>query len=790
MTPVSSPSAEAKLTNPRSSRARGVARIRIASSLMAICVLAAMLLAILGVLAVPPAGAEGLPDGRVYEMVSPAESAESYNANVFVPRAAYQSNLGEGVFTYAPFQVSVDGNSVAYPVGPTTGGTGLGGGSLANQSLARRSTLGRWTSSVIQPPGRRSAFYEGFSSDLATGILAATTKEEPVLPPLSVEAPGGGYDVLYVCAVGEGVCTPSEDQSIPGNPYRPLFGAPLTRSSEEFGIYRVISVGVGVGGQERAPVFAGMSIGSKGLLFEANDSLIGGEGRLERELEGSVRKEIEDNEDNGYLYDSVDGQLSLVDVLPDGTVASDATFGAVAPSEPGSNPPDFSGVISSDGSRVYWTDLAGGGTEGPIFLRESGSVTVPVSKSTARYWTSAEGGRFAFYTEEGGLYRFDAVTDRSELLAGGSADVLGVPGVSEDGQSVYMVAEGVLGTGIGAEGAAAKAGQPNLYLLRGGEAEFIATLSPEDGDEVDPFIHAHSAGLPEFGDWQPGLGQRTAEVTGSGDSVVFMSNRSLKTVGFPSGVRNEGLDEVYVFEAESGGLFCVSCGVGDEAPGGEEEGAAAFVPISWNDTSMTKWISADGDRVFFDSAVALVPQDTNGKIDVYEWEAEGSGSCVVGSGVNGGCVYLLSNGTSEEASWFVGSSESGDDAFLVTRSQLVSEDGSEADNLFDARVDGAVPVLEPACTGTGCQGLPGPPPFFTTLGSATFGGVGNFPSQAPPRKAVKKLKKGHPSGHRKKKKKKDKRAKRKVIARRLGADVAVRSVSVPGGVEYALREVS
>jgi hypothetical protein len=146
-------------------------------------------------------------------------------------------------------------------------------------------------------------------------------------------------------------------------------------------------------------------------------------------------------------------------------------------------------------------------------------------------------------------------------------------------------------------------------------------------------------------------------------------------------------------------------------------------------------MSDGGGRVFFDSAVPLVPQDTNGKQDVYEWEREGTGSCTAGSAANGGCVYLLSGGTSRQDSWFIGASASGDDAFVVTRAQLVSQDRNEAFDLYDARVGGVEPVGESACTGADCQGTPAAAPTFATPPSVTYNGVGNFPASAPASKA-------------------------------------------------------
>ena len=40
----------------------------------------------------------------------------------------------------------------------------------------------------------------------------------------------------------------------------------------------------------------------------------------------------------------------------------------------------------------------------------------------------------------------------------------------------------------------------------------------------------------------------------------------------------------------------------------------------------SRYLSNSG-RLFFDSADALVPQDVNGKEDVYEYEPPGEGSC-------------------------------------------------------------------------------------------------------------------------------------------------------------------
>ncbi len=676
-----------------------------------------------------PVGTYGLPDNRVYEMVSPVEDG---NSDVEVPRTGRTPRRDQGVPTTFPFQVSPDGSRVTYAVLALGGANGIEHG---DQYLAARSPAGGWSQASIQPDAR-DAEYQGFSSDLSVGILqSGLVSESEILPPLTADAPGEGYRILYERETGE-------------SGYRALItnAVKLNRPPGEggFGSSNVLS-----GIEPGNPVFAGGSANFKDLLFETNDALLPGEGSLEKELEGDVKSEIAEGHQTNYLYDEVEGRLSLVDVSSEGKVVPNATFGALPFIETAKveesidfNPPDFSHVISADGRFVYWTDV----TSGVVYVREDGSSTVQVSGGAARYWTASSDGRYALYSEGEGagseLYRFDAEPEAGqaerEVLTGPNAGVLGVVGASEDDDTVYFVAEGVL-SGASSEGVTPVGGEPNLYVLRHGDSPvFIATLSDEDGNNVRPFLLGQ--GAPSWGDWQPGFGQRTARVTGDGGSVVFMSNqRSLGVVGYPHGYPTNGLDEVYAYEASSNSLYCASCGSSGEMPVAPDElgleGVAGYLPVDWHDTYLPQWISEDGNQVFFNSSVPLVAQDTNGRQDVYEWEREGHGSCVHGDGSTGGCVFLLSGGTSEANSWFIGASANGDDAFIVTRAQLVPEDMNDAFDLYDVSVDGVKPVTPPVCLGSGCQGVPAPPPLFATPPSVTFSGVGNF--VAPQVKTVK-----------------------------------------------------
>jgi hypothetical protein len=298
------------------------------------------------------ASSQGLPDNRAYEMVTPPDNEDS---NVYVPKVGFGGSLSQGVVTTRPFQVAGDGSAIMYLGDATSGGgEGQGGQGLGNQFLARRQSNGGWMTTSIQPAGLFDTIYQGFSNDLSVGVLQSGAYGEPESPPLSEEARGEGYKILYARATSE-------------DGYRPIFtkAVQLNRPVESFGTNGgVYAVGMGDSGL----VFAGGSAGFSDLLFEADDALMGGEGVLETELEGDVRSEIAKGKVNNYLYDSVDGRPGLIDVSPGGRVVSNATFGGLPlydpenasssdETYPGKNPPDFDNAISADGSRVYWTSI-------------------------------------------------------------------------------------------------------------------------------------------------------------------------------------------------------------------------------------------------------------------------------------------------------------------------------------------------------------------------------------------------------------------------------------------------
>jgi len=727
-----------------------------------------------------PLGASEPPDGRVYELVSPVGAG--HGEEVYVP-AGLEHTLDyfgrHGIDTSRPFQAAPDGDTVTYlGDAPTKGGNGQIGDSSGNQFVARREDGGGWTQAVVAPSGAKNE-YLALSDDLSTGLLLATGGEQP-----AASAPTG-YPNLYSRTISWYMKTAGVFEPLLGE-FEALITTKPTCTPTEFGA-------ILDGYLAHYPLFGGENAGTdvipadSHLLFET-DAV------LPSTPSASINPGCEAGND---LYDSFGGQLYLVNVLPSGETEADATFGRQGPSENGFVTPEVSHAISADGSLIYWSAVkpvkVGGGSEyeerpQELYVRENdtqppspvegGECAIPADACTievdmaepgmgpsggGQFWTATSSGAKVFFTDENpltkdstaepdksgapgelDLYEYNIEAPEGERLSdlsvgvkvGVHADVQGVVGTGEDGSYVYFVADGVLTEGKNAEDKEPVDGQPNLYVRHEGVTRFIATLANEDDDFTDG-----SEG--DDGDWQADPGRRTAEVTPDGNSIVFMSRMSL--TGYDNVLERTPLAEVFVYDAGTERLVCASCNPSGEAPVvptppefmKDISGIwGAFLPVSESAADhQPRVISEDGNRVFFDSIEPLVPQDSNGLLDVYEWEAQGEGSCREA----GGCVFLLSGGQSIDNAYLIDASASGDDVFFVTRADLVSADRGDYDELYDARVGGIVEPTEAACTGTGCQGVPPAPPIFATPSSLTFTGVGNF---APSVKEIAKCAKG------------------------------------------------
>lgn len=400
------------------------------------------------------------------------------------------------------------------------------------------------------------------------------------------------------------------------------------------------------------------------------------------------------------------------------------------------------------------------------------------------------------------LYRYDAdaaAKPLSDITVDAAhpngADVRGVLGISDDGDYVYYAANGVpegVSNSPNARGESAAAGSCkgilgsgvsgvcNLYLWHAGTTGFIARLDVGGGG-VESDATNWAATTENI--FPTSNFEKTARVSPDGRTLLFRSVRRLSD--YPS----EGSAQLYRYRAGEAGPTCVSCNPTGAAPSGERGLGDVFpaVLVSANPSpNLSHNLSADGNRVFFESTDPLVGADTNGELkceftgsklqsypsclDVYEWEAQGTGSCDSAHAVaQGGCIYLLSTGKGTEPALIADASGDGKDAFFFTRSRLVGQDEDQLVDVYDARVEGGLgaqnePPAPPPCEGEGCK--PGATAFPSIDPAPKSSSEGNPPGKKRPCKKPKHKVKGRCVSKHPKAKKQHKKGDHKANAKR------------------------
>lgn len=382
------------------------------------------------------------------------------------------------------------------------------------------------------------------------------------------------------------------------------------------------------------------------------------------------------------IYDWTGGALHLINYLPDGTLATNVS--SVGFARPSSHP------VSTDGSKVFFS------AEGALYVREDDARTVAISVSQragasltpqeGKFVGASADGSIVYFTSYANLvegpetttqklYRYDLNTGQLTAPVSTSAEVEGVLRISEGGSYVYFSALGALTPGA----IQAQFGTPNTYVWHEGQGVKLVARG----------------GYPLSGQGSP-----------NGQHFAFLTTQQLTSFSC------SGCSLLYEYDYATDSVRCVSC----NPTGAQESDPVDFAPlriVTPLDTYFSRSVLDDG-TVFFDTQESLVPRDSNGQYDVYEW--------------HDGQLSLLSGGTAPEDSFFSDASPDGANVFFKTSQALVGQDVDTEDDLYDARVDGGfpAPVVAPPCSGTGCQGTPAAPPIFATPPSETFAGVGNF----------------------------------------------------------------
>jgi hypothetical protein len=709
------------------------------------------------------AAASLLPDGRVWELVSPPDKHGS----------PLESITDEG----GVIQAAADGSSLAYiALGPTDSEPAGNRSSVLSQLLAHRGPTGWATEDIATPhqapvgvvAGHRSEYHLFSEEDLSLGLVE----------------PFGA--------------TPLSPQTSERTPYLRLSDGgylPLVTGGN-------VSEGAKFGGQEiNSELFRdGITVAT------ATPDL----GRIllnsKQPLTPDFSPGLENTKNNVYEWGA--GALQLVSWIPSGGAAvcggngpaclpaAEAGFETVV----GYLESNVRNAVSVSGSRVVFSTSANG--NGNLYLRdldgretlqldapEAGCTTCSQSTQPKFQDANSDGSK-VFFTDTGrltedstaggaafpgastpDLYIYNLDAPEGERLTdltvdNDSKDVLGadvegaVIGASSDGSSVYFVANGALTEGEGAvhgnckviDSGSVGVGECNLYRYdtETGSMRLVTVLSGQ-----------------EFPDWAglapEDLGSLTSRVSPNGRFLAFMSQRRLTGYDNRDAVSGEPDQEVYLYDAAADGgegkIVCASCNPTGARPhgvfdGGQFPGLLVDRPDLWQGqylaASIPGWTRVDiqhalyqsrylsnSGRLFFNAADALVPQDSNGLEDIYEYEPpQGEGqpagnSCTAASSTysprSEGCVSLISSGTSPEESAFLDASENGNDVFFLTASKLASTDVDNALDVYDASVDGhaAEPSTAIECGGDACQ-QPAVPPDHPTPGTALLNGPGNL----------------------------------------------------------------
>ena len=662
-----------------------------------------------GVFATVPNGLPGLPDGRAYELVTPANKGDAEDMfghpQVGAPAgSSAEENLDRG---YA----SEDGDHFLLSTRAEFGPFPASG---EGAYVFSRSEHGWMFKSVV-------------SSSLgiqSTGDLVFDPTDLSMVGVVDLVGAGNGNEHSVFDLVGP-----------PGGPYATVASS---GSGSETGTVNEVGASTDLGL----------------VVVESEDHKLP---ECENPQE-ALAETLDPGVDGLYEWAATHQCLSLVDVESESEGGLVSKCGAVlGRGQSGAFPGDMHGAVSGDGSKIFFTAPApfnendspfqgsgcwkGGTADSPqLYMRLNGDTTVEVSAPEpgvepattypAIYVGASEDGSRVFFitrtdlTREASslglhdpeLYEYNTNTDELGRVSRGTSgetqgEVADVPAISADGSTVYFNAAGNLAP-HGENGGLYR------YDTTTGATTYIA---PEQGYPVI------SGGNRPRTAWY-GNEVNAREVPSLELEAPYYTTRDGQFLLFGP----------YRYDAADDSTVCVMCNPNGSGP---ISGAAFTRSALEHDNpegGPAMGMSENGEYVFFDTAESLVPQDTNGTLDVYEW--------------HGGRISLISSGENPKASFFLDSSSyvnakgetvEGGNVFFGTHAKLVPEDTDSSGDLYDGRIGGGFGTSSGAgpCEGDACDNPP-PAPLAPTPATLTQAGSGNFASESPTIKAPTKCKKG------------------------------------------------
>ncbi len=414
------------------------------------------------------------------------------------------------------------------------------------------------------------------------------------------------------------------------------------------------------------------------------------------------------------LYEYSDGNLSQANVGIGGCGA-EIVNGSEQRGKKYVKGASSSHALSADGSRVFFEAIPGNVCSAAkhLYVRESGAETVDLGEyrfaganpqgtmllleKSRREGTDVIGEFFLYNTEAPG-------TPPQLIFSGASASVV----VSEEFKAIYFRIGGSL----------------YRYDVAGEKLNFLFTVIGEvegaDSASPDGRFYYFQGGVP----------------------------------GVP------GAQQVFLYDSAENVVECVSCA----SPYDSEPRLGAYLPANDGDTGQLRLVdgypnktffSANGEYAFFDTPAALVPADVDGEVapepsaensenqsaeisvssDVYEWRRDGVHGCARLQG----CLALITNGRGGYLNLLLGTTRSGEDVLIYTRSQLVPQDQDNAGDVYDVRVGGGLPGPPPRpteCEASACS-TPAGAPNDATPSSSTYQGPGDAAGRSPAKPAAK-----------------------------------------------------
>jgi hypothetical protein len=638
----------------------------------------------------PPAFA--LPEGRVYEMVSPP----------------YKGGYGVGGLAGQISAVAPDGESVAfYSKGVFAGAPS---GPFEIDYVSHRGVSG-WSTSALMPPAALLGSLSGVDVSSSLGSIVAVGKPGPnyegavnagteaevwlhdtstpdlvsnwelagmPLKPLNGMNAGASYD-----GASADLCRLFLDTSIGGSPLLP----------EAVGVYNIYELDRGCNGEPQSLRLVGVknspgpngepeliahsclpAFGTEhqgGGVKVSRFNAISADGREVFFTTGVTEKGGSCGADD-QLFVRLDGERTLEIAKP---VSEAGVCGEAIPC-PGAATRangEFVGA-SRDGSLVFFSTTA------PLVGEDKDSMNdLYMARIGCR-----EGNPGCAVAEREVT---SLVLVSHDLTVGEAAELRGVVRVAPDGSRVYFVARGVLGEGANAEGQTPVKGADNLYVY---DSVSGKTVFVTDGIVNE----AQTAGL-------------------DGRFLVFSSYGQL------TGDDTDSAKDVYRYDAETGVLSRVSLGeAGNDANGNNSVFDATITEgnqgglVSAQYEMYNRAISEDGSRIVFASSEPLSPDAINHLENIYEWHIE--------PGWSEGRVSLVSSGSASEVEGVIAGSvvisPSGRDVFFTTVQGLLRQDTDGLADVYDARLGGGfspAPAERRACEGDACQGpLTNPAPLL------------------------------------------------------------------------------